>query len=57
MFLVMKNSVKVSCRADLVFKKKLSFAEPLPIIWAMNVIIPSFIICVSKVDFNSSEFK
>ena len=57
MFLVMKKRVSVSYKAVLVFKKKLSFAEPFPIIWAMKVIIPSFIMWVSKVDFNSSEFR
>lgn len=57
MFLVMKKSVSVSYKADLVFKKKLSLAVPLPIIWAIKVIMPSFIMCVSNVDFNSSEFR
>ena len=57
MFFVMKKSVSVSYKADLVFKKKLSFADPLPIICAMKVIIPSFIMWVSNVDFISSELR
>ena len=47
----------VSYRADLVFKKKLSLVEPFPIIYAMKVIMPSFIIWVSNVALMMSEFK
>jgi hypothetical protein len=58
MFLVMKKRVRVSYNAALVLMKKLSFVAPLPpIIYAMNVIMPSFIMWVSKVFLTRSEFK
>ena len=57
MLRVMKYSVIVSCSADLVLRKKLSLADPLPIIYAMKVIMPSFIMCVSKVVLSRSEFR
>lgn len=55
MFLEMKNRVRVSYRADLVFKKKLSLTLVFVMICAMKVIIPSFIMWVSNVDFKRSE--